>query len=234
MGVQVKRSERNALILEYEVLVDQIASSLMKRFSLQPVFYDELVSAGYLGLVESADRCGVDVQGTFQAYAAIRIRGAMIDALRNSSVLSRRSHRFVKAMYAMQHLREEDMLEQGVLKSVGRSPTQNLNRVIEIASKGGLAFQLSADEASAEMEAKTSDELLPDDKVHAARTRALLEAAVDQLPDKEKSIVRGYYFEDKSFVSIAEENRGMNKSWVSKLHARAINRLREIVDESEL
>jgi RNA polymerase sigma factor (sigma-70 family) len=47
------------------------------------------------------------------------------------------------------------------------------------------------------------------------------------LPEKERLIVEDYYLKEKSFVEIANENGGMSKSWVSRLHSRALELLKE-------
>ena len=235
MHVEEQRQNRDSLICEYDELVQQIARTLMKRFALASSLYEELISAGYLALVEAAENSADEDRNlTFKAYASIRIRGAMIDMLRNTSVLSRKSHRFVKAMHALQYMREEDLLEKSLLHDRGRKPSEKLGQILDLAGKGALAFQLSSGEARDEVEAVADSAMLPDEQLDRSRKRAYLERLINQLPEKEQIIVRQYYFNDKAFVTIANENAGMNKSWVSKLHVRALEHLRDLINENPL
>lgn len=233
-GVARARSTRNELIEEYDYLVATLARSLVRRFALQPGLFEDLCSAGYMGLVEAAERCSPEMIPTFRSYACIRIRGSMIDMLRSSSVLSRRSHRYVKAMYALQHLREAEVLEQPLLGYPDDGAKESLARVLDMAGKGALAFRLSTDEAAEEIENITDGTLPADECVERKYLRGRLEACIEQLPEKERVIIREYYFEDRNFIDIAKRNNGMNKSWVSKLHSRALEKLRVLLDAENI
>lgn len=232
--MRMNKTGRDSLITQYESLVNVSARVLMKRYGLAGPVYDDLCSAGYLALVEAAEKSNEQTQNTFRAYAAIRIRGAMIDLLRSTTVLSRRSHQFIKAMHAMQYLREEDLLETDVLQTKNQSPRDRLARVLDMAGKGALAFQLSASELSDEIEQVPDRSLLPDEALIRNNKRAVLERLINTLPEKEQLIIREYYFNDKPFIAIARENQGMNKSWVSKLHSRALERLRDQIHDVTL
>jgi RNA polymerase sigma factor (sigma-70 family) len=126
------------------------------------------------------------------------------------------------------------MLETNVLQATNQSPRDRLAKVLDMAGKGALAFQLSASELADEIEQVPDRSLLPDEALIRNNKRAVLERLINTLPEKEQLIIREYYFNDKPFVAIARENQGMNKSWVSKLHSRALERLRDQIHEVQL
>ena len=234
MSVRKSKQDRDDLIFEYEKLVEQTAKTLMTRFRLAGSLFDELISTGYMALVEAAENSRADGNDTFQAYASIRIRGAMIDMLRSTTVLSRKSHRFIKAMHAVQHLREEDVLQSEVLKDHNATPKEKLARVLDLAGKGALAFQLSSSEVQEEIEAVPDTEELADEKIDRQKTINHLRELIQRLPEKERSILEQYYFKDKSFVAIANDDFKSNKSWVSRLHSRALEKLRSELDANPI
>jgi RNA polymerase sigma factor (sigma-70 family) len=158
----------------------------------------------------------------------------MIDMLRSSSVLSRRSHRFVKAMHALQHLREADLEDHPLLGYREDGAKERLARLLDMAGKGALAFRLTTEEAAAELENIADKTPAADECIHRKYTRNRLEACISQLSEKEQVVIREYYFEDRTFVDIGKRNNGLNKSWISKLHSRALGKLRVLLDAEEL
>ena len=62
------------------------------------------------------------------------------------------------------------------------------------------------------------------------RMAAKLRAAIDKLPDREKSLLTKHYFEGKNLLEAGAE-LGISKSWASRMHAQAVDRLRKVVDD---
>ena len=102
-AVAKPRSEADALVARHAELVKRIAYHLAGRLPPQ-VDVDDLVQAGMLGLLEAAAHFTADRGASFETYAGIRIRGAMLDALRKLDWAPRSVHR--KARAAAQALRE--------------------------------------------------------------------------------------------------------------------------------
>ncbi|MBC7974547.1 MAG: hypothetical protein H7138_06130, partial [Myxococcales bacterium] len=67
------------------------------------------------------------------------------------------------------------------------------------------------------------------DRLDTARLAARLTEAIDRLPDRERQLVTKHYWEGKNLLEAGAE-LGMSKSWASRLHAQAVERLRAIVD----
>jgi RNA polymerase sigma factor for flagellar operon FliA len=73
-----------------------------------------------------------------------------------------------------------------------------------------------------------ADAHAPSDQLDASRLAARLRAAIERLPDREHALVTKYYWEGKSLLEAGAE-LGVSKSWASRLHAQAVERLRSIL-----
>ncbi len=200
--------------------VRSIAGRLIKRLGLPTSEYDELVSAGYLGYVEAAGRYDPDSGKKFEHYAVLRVRGAIIDAIRKNCHLSGRAYRYMKALEAVQDMRESEQ------ESQTNTAEENvpLARALSMVSQGALTYQLSMDEARESGYEPASEDMNAEELLEEKQTGMHLRDKVKELDEEEQQVVAGYYFEEKSFVSIAE-SLGVSKSWVSKVHRRALQKL---------
>lgn len=209
--------KRNELIEEYQGFVRKIVRYLISSLSIPIKFKEELESAGYLGLVEAADRFDPNNGTPFVQFAKIRIRGAVIDSIRKNSHLSGRAYRMSKALEAMSSLR--DCMD---IKSI--------QDVLEFAAQGALTFELSMCEVGKEINEIPDESPSPFDLMESSERHKVLREIVKSLPARERSIVELYYFHGKSFVEIAKEDESLSKSWVSRLHSRAIELIRERIE----
>jgi len=217
-------STRDELISEYRSYVHKLVTSLIHKMSLPTKLYDDLVSAGYLGLVEAAERYDKAAGKEFRSYAFLRIRGSIIDSLRESSEFSGRAYRYAKALQAAQDLKEEDQRKH---KQISSDATLDLARVFDYASKGALAFRMSMSDVNEEVSEKVTSESNPEETLASKQKFAGLRKLIEELPEKERIVLEEYYYNEKTFSEIADEHEGMSKSWVSKLHSRAIDMLKE-------
>jgi RNA polymerase sigma factor for flagellar operon FliA len=158
----------------------------------------DLVAAGMYGLVTSLERNGGDAGEAFEGYAKMRIRGAILDELRAQDWLSRR------ARWAA---------NEPVGGYVGPTALVGLDDVGECERAECLADGQSLD-AQALLE--------------AIGTRQELQAAVMQLPERERMIVSLHYFEGVRLKDIGRM-LGVSDPRISQLHARAIGRLRSVL-----
>mgnify|MGYP001195815246 CR=1 FL=1 len=206
--------KRDQLIEEYRKLVSSIARCLLDRMSLPIAVREDIESAGFLGLVEAADRFNPETGVPFTQFAAIRIRGAMIDWIRSSSHLTGRAYRMAKALKGVTELREEIELS-------------SVEGVLEFAFQGALTFALSMSDVVEEVEALHDPSPDPEEELVQKRTVEILKEIVAELPEKERSIVELYYFHGKTFLEISHHDSALSKGWISRLHARALEMIRE-------
>jgi RNA polymerase sigma factor FliA len=186
-------------IQRYMPLVHQAVARFLRK--LPPnVLRDDLMAAGTYGLIDSLRKNGGDNGVTFEWYARIRIRGAIVDELRTQDWLTRRARNQVTAAAAQS---EETTGVRACVVGFDDLP-------------GRLAAGGFADE-----EAQSPLEAVAERMDHAALARA-----VSNLPERERYIIAAHYFEGVQFKSIAQ-TLGVSEPRISQLHARAVVRLRE-------
>lgn len=215
---------RDRLIDENREYVHKIAGKLVQRMGLPLNLFDELVAAGYLGLVEAADRFDRDSGKDFRTYAFLRIRGAIIDNIRSHSDLTGETYRMIKAFNAAHELREDDFQSR---------KESSLSNVLDYVARGALAFRLSMADAETELVEIPDPAANPDAQMERRERAKRLKEIIHELPDRERRVIEGYYFHGLSFIEIAREWEGVGKSWVSKLHTRAIDTIKEKFDAFE-
>ena len=153
---ETPESLRDKLICEYKDYVNSVVGTLVKAMGLPMQLFDEFVSAGYLGLVEAASRYNPSTGGDFKTYAYFRIRGAVIDSIRECADNSGKAYRYIKALQASHTMREDTMEVEGYTSTSGDSNSggsrdEALAEVLDFAAKGVLAFRLSVDDAEEEL-----------------------------------------------------------------------------------
>ena len=227
-GAEIERlSKRDSLITRYQPYVHGLVGKMIQAMSLPPECQGEFVSAGYMGLVEAAERFDPTSNADFKTYAYLRIRGAVIDYIRENSELSGKAYRCAKALAAVQHLRESESREA----PKGGEPPK-LAEVLDFAARGALMYRLSFGDSDSDLVDVQSNDASVEQALEQRQEREKIRTLVATLPEKERSIVEDYYLKEKSFVEIAHESEGMSKSWISRLHSRALQLLKERILES--
>ena len=221
--------DRDNLIEQYQKFVNRVVSTMIKSMSLPSEMYDEFVAAGNLGLVEAAQRYDPNQGQNFRAYAYLRIRGAIIDSIRECSDLIGRAYKYSRALQAAHDVRESSfLLDVDTRNLPPGDPTETLLELLEYASKGALCFRLSMIEAEEEVQSVSDDQPILEDALIDREANLKLRALIKKLPAKERKIIEAYYYKNRSFHEIAKRYKGMSKSWVSRLHTRALIMLKEL------
>jgi len=224
-------SARDELIDDYRSYVQKIVAILIKKMGLPSKLFDDLVAAGYLGLVEAAERYDEKLGKEFRSYAFFRIRGAVIDSLRESSEFSGRAYRYAKALQAVQQLQEEG---HSRAKLTSGDASLDIARIFDYAAQGALAFRMSMSDVDEEVSSMAASNPNPEEELATRQDIAGLKELIKDLPRKERLVLEEYYFKEKSFAEIADDHEGMSKSWVCKLHSRGLGMLKQQYFKSPL
>lgn len=224
-----KRSvaERNILVDEYRTYAEKLVRILMKRMGLPEENHEELRSAAYLGLIDAADRFDRNSDSSFRTYAFYRIRGAVIDSIRNSTGIRGRRYRMAKALQSAESLKESSFHGYGGVAPEPKDDNDEITALLDFASKALLIKKLSLTGTSDSALDPADQSPSPEDALSSQEESDILRRYVSELPETERLIIEAYYFRDLSFVEAAEEVVGASKSWVSRVHTRAIQRLYE-------
>jgi RNA polymerase sigma factor FliA len=229
IGTAIKYSGRDTLVDEHRKFVHAVVLTLVRRFDLPRAQLEDFIACGYLGLVEAAQRFDFSTGNDFKNYAYLRIRGAVIDGIRRSGALTGHAYRQVRAAEAAQDVREANWEQK--MAGVRRPPSkQRLAEIVDFAAQSALIYRLSVPDVEEELQGNHDhfiDAEHPEETYDRKQFAQMLCQLVEELPEKERHVIESYYYRDKSFVEIANESGTMSKSWISRLHARALERLRK-------
>lgn len=210
---------------ECQLYVDEIVSKLMHSMRLPSSLKEEFLSAGMLGLVEAADRFVPDKGVDFKAFAFFRIRGAVIDYVRSTCELSGSAYRMLKALEASQDLQEA--AQDKVRRDADATPHRKLERIVDYLTKSALSYKLVASLQGQREEATRRDTDSPEVLLARKREAKKIRDCLATLSPKERLIIEQYYFNDFNLTEVAKQHAGLSKSWVSRLHEKAIEKLRD-------
>ncbi len=239
-----KGMSRDQLATQYMAYVRSIAGNVWKTLS-KDIEFDDLVSYGMLGLFEAADRFDAKFGANFMTFAYYRIRGAIYDGLRGMGWVSRTEYqRYRYEARANQYLanthdREMAPVGDGSAKSEkkaaagGKSDEEEVGELADVVTSL-VTIYVTALDAMEGFQIKDDRGPPVDDVLELLQSRALVSSAVEKLPDQEKKLIQLYYYSELSLEEVGKQ-LGLSKSWTSRLHTRAIDKLgrllKELVDE---
>ncbi|MCE9639164.1 MAG: RNA polymerase sigma factor FliA [Betaproteobacteria bacterium] len=217
-------------VVQFAPLVKRLAYYMMA--SLPPsVEIDDVIQSGMMGLLDAAKRFKDTFGAQFETYAVQRIRGAMLDGLRQSDWLPRGLRK---------SLRQVETTISRLEQKNGRPPTET-----ELAAALGMAladyqqllqdargYQLvSSEDLQRHGDESYIDHYYSDDRPDPLQSmldddrRHTLIAAIEDLPDREKKVMGLYYEQELNLREIGDV-LGVSESRVCQLHTQAIARLR--------
>lgn len=208
-------------------LVDIIARQILRTLG-GVAELDELLSFGREGLWDAARRFDESRGVPFRGYANFRVRGAIIDGVRASSRLSRRTHERLNGLQAAARVSEGALEDLSAPRPPGTGTAeaeQALNDHLA-AMATAMAAGLIAPTAYGDGGERTLVDPAhnPEQAYADAQLLTVIRSALSELPHEEGELVRRHYLEGMRFDHVAEE-LGLSKSWASRLHTRALTRL---------
>jgi RNA polymerase sigma factor for flagellar operon FliA len=218
---------RSALIARHVGLPRRAAAMLHPRVR-EHVELDELIAMGNLGLAEAAGRFDPEQGASFSTFAWYRVQGAMIDGLRRMTQLPRRVWAQIATLRAAAEYLEAQAQRGDVARSQAAAAT-TADKLREVRGALGAIrtmYVVAIDQVPDDRLA--SVEVTADVELGRARQAARLRAALERLPERERALVLAHY-RDEQTLQDAGAAMGLSKSWASRLHARAIDRLRELL-----
>jgi RNA polymerase sigma factor for flagellar operon FliA len=222
---------REQILLETLPVVRYVAHRIHARLP-QSVEFDDLVSAGVVGLIDAYNKFDAGKNILFRTYASLRIRGAILDSLRELDLGPRELRRKARDM---------EEAKQRLMQRLGRRPEQS-----EVANEMGMALtsyqellitvkgleigslQETRRDDSAEEEICTLEADAEDDPLHRymrSERAAHLSAAVAELPEREQRVLQMYYVEEMTMKEIGMVLR-LVESRVSQIRSAAVEELR--------
>lgn len=178
----------------------------------------EIESAAELGLTEAAGSFDHRPGVQFKTFAYYRIRGAIYDAIRKATWFSRGQYRQVQA--------EAGVNEYFADAAAGPGATlpcelDELDRHVGAAVS---CYMLSLDTSKVRAAADQSESA--ERRLLKSEQETALAAALERLPERNRTVLTAYYFEGRTLEDIGAEH-GLSKSWTCRLHAKGIEMLRD-------
>lgn len=204
--------EQRRLVADHLQLVVDVAWHVRPKVP-QTIGIDDLLSFGYEGLIDAAQRFTPARGATFKNFAYARVKGEMFDQVRKVGPYKQGDVERYKAY--------EDLSDRRERGDVSTKTFQQLAlRLQEARPVRVVKIENAADVAAAGPSPETS--------VHAVRLREKIQEAVADLRTKEREVLR-LYSEDKNLEE-AGEQLGMTKSGASRLLARSLKLLKMVLD----
>jgi RNA polymerase sigma factor for flagellar operon FliA len=228
--------ERNRLVLQHLPLVRAIAVRVYENLPVH-VDLDDMVHAGVMGLFDAAIKYDNNKQVTFQSYAKHRIKGAILDSLRDLDWASRdlrRRHKLLEEITReIQATLERNPTDQEIAERMG----MDLERWRLVASELRMVGLMSASSRAVESENQTvpefpaKDDLNPDVLAGKRQLHEVLATAVKCLPERYQTVIKMYYSGERTMREIGDE-LGINESRVSQIHKAALDKMNDNLQQS--
>jgi RNA polymerase sigma factor for flagellar operon FliA len=205
-------------------LVDLAARQIARTVG-RTVTLDDLKSFGREGLLQAA-RSFDPLRGVpFRRWANLRVKGAMLDGVRQWGSLPRRVYKELRALEAGDHMLEayDEQDAQSAAATPEAADARLTSYLAGIATAIAVGTMVAAPRENIDAD---GNEVTPEDLLAEAELLALVKTIIAQLPDQERALVEGHYFVGKT-LDEASASIGLSKSWGSRLHARAIERIGE-------
>lgn len=226
----LKRIEKERLALDCLPLVRQVALRLASRLPAH-VELTDLIQAGFLGLLDALQKFDRDRGVRFRTYAELRIRGAILDSLRDLDwvprSVRRRNREIETALLGLETLLGRPPTEEELARELQVGPLKLRQLLDDWRASDSANRQLEVSESDPQAIAATGRD--PEELLEQLEFHALLVAAIERLTEREQLLLTLYYHEELTMKEVGEV-LGVNESRVSQIHSKLIRRLRSRLD----
>lgn len=220
--------DKTRLLEQHTVLVKRIAYHLLSRLPAS-VQVDDLIQSGMIGLLEAANNFDAAKGASFETFAGIRIRGAMLDEIRRGDWTPRSVHKNSRMISdAIKTLEAElgrDVSDIEVAEKLDISLNEYHHILNEVSSGKIIGIEdigVSEDAISFDDNALDSD---PYDNIEQVVFKKSLAECISTLPEREALVLSLYYDEELNLREIGQV-LDVSESRVSQIHSQAMHRLK--------
>lgn len=228
MYSDVQKHDYEQLVREYATLVKRIAHHLIGRLP-DSVQLDDLIQAGMIGLLEAARKYDGGKGASFETYAGIRIRGAMLDEIRKGDwaprSVHRNSRRISEAIKQIESAKGRDAEDSEVAGFLGISQDEYHAILKDSAGCRLFSFEEVVEKSESGFDVFEDESPNPLDGIERESFQRQLADAIRHLPEREQLVLALYYDEELNLKEIGAV-LGVSESRVSQLHSQAAHRLR--------
>lgn len=214
---------RDKLIIHYLQLVKIVASRLAIGLP-HYVDKDDLISNGFFGLLNAIERYDTRRGVKFETYAGVRIRGAILDALRAQDwipmTIRQKARHYEQVLAQLEHTLGRSATDKEIIAELGLSMEQYNQLLAQLN-----ATTLVPLEDFVKSESPSNNLFNPAKAVEEEDIKNSLAKSIDHLPEKERLVVSLYYYEELTLKEISMI-MSLSEARISQLHTKAIFRMR--------
>jgi RNA polymerase sigma factor for flagellar operon FliA len=224
----VQNTNFDDLVREHGALVKRIAHHMMGRLP-DSVQVDDLIQAGMIGLLEAARKYDGGKGASFETYAGIRIRGAMLDEIRKGDwaprSVHRNSRRISNAIKQVESEKGRDAEDAEVAACLGVSQEEYHSILKDSAGCRLFSYEEAVEKSESGYDMFEESSPSPVAGIERDAFQKHLAEAISHLPEREQLVLALYYDEELNLKEIGAV-LGVSESRVSQLHSQAAARLR--------
>lgn len=221
-------ASREELAIRYAPLVKRIAYHLMARLP-DSVMVEDMIQAGMIGLLDALGQYDQSQGASFETYASIRIRGAMLDELRRVDWAPKSVHRKARdlsgAISRVEARTGRDARDSEVAEEMGVSLEEYHRALQDSASCRMASFDEITSAEDGGYDRFSNDSPTPLEALEEEEFRTRLAEAIATLPEREQLIMSLYYDEELNLKEIGAV-LGVSESRISQLLSQSHARLR--------
>ncbi|SPF80055.1 sigma-70 family RNA polymerase sigma factor [Pseudoprimorskyibacter insulae] len=218
------------LVEEHMHLVQRIAWHFQGRVG-KFAEIEDLLQAGYLGLVDASQRYNVRDGVSFASYASIRIRGSIVDLLRRNSNLCRATITMRQKAAKVQRTLEHKLGRRPETEEIAAELEMTVPELKEWEARFQVNQLQSLDEVYSDHSILFSDRTpTQEDLLEQNDMKRLLREALEELPEREALVLQLYYVEEMNVYEIAAVLE-VTTGRVSQIKKAAIFRLRDLIEK---
>ncbi len=218
------------MLEQYMPLVHSIASMVSGKGLPPNIDFNDLVSDGVIGLMKAWNNFDPSRGVKFETYASYRIRGEILDGLKNYNPVPYRVQVMIRNL-AKKGRGEAAEEEEKILEKKELSEEEfkaAVAKIKKIVSASALMYLLSLEELGERSEIHVPGEREPAEMAEFAELRVRLKKAQEDLPEIERKVVDLFYRGEMTQKDIATKLK-LSRSKVNRVLGKAIIRLREKV-----
>jgi len=223
----------DALVQEYTPLVRRIANRLRGRLP-DSVDREDLIQVGLMALLEAARQYSPARGATFQTYAGIRVRGAMLDEVRSSGwtprAVYRRQRDLTAAIQAVENQTGKPADARGIAAQMGLSLEAYFQMVASAAAHRVFSLDHEGEDGGMSVYQIQDPQAEPCAELQSEEIREAVIDAIRALPERD-ALVMSLYYDEKLNLKEIGNVLGVTESRVCQIHAQALARVRAHVTE---
>ena len=224
--VKTHNAQLKDRLTEHYVHLVKLVAGRLGIYLNQYIDLDDLVGYGVLGLIDAIDKFDPSKNVKFETYASLRIRGAILDAIRKLDWIPRTLRKKQKDIDKIYIELESKLGRTPVDQEVADALHISLDEYNTLLKEVNVSTLISIDENIYQFESvKDHNAQIPERCIEEKEMKDTLSKLIDELPEREKKVIFLYYYEELTLKEISRVLE-VSESRVSQLHTKAVSRLR--------